>query len=51
MNSITYNETVELADNFSMALWEDKILSYKPDVLVVEFLERYAYKLLDLYKD
>lgn len=51
VNSITYNETVELADNFSMALWEDKILSYNPDVLVVEFLERYAYKLLDLYKD
>ena len=48
---ITYNAKEELADNFSMALWEDKILSYKPDVLVVEFLERYAYKLLDLYKD
>ena len=46
-----YNEKVELFDNFSMAMWEDKILSYKPDVLVVEFLERYAYKLLDLYKD
>lgn len=46
-----YNEKVELFDNFSMKLWEDKILSYNPDVLVVEFVERYAYKLLDLYKD
>lgn len=46
-----YNEKVELFDDFSMKMWEDKILSYNPDVLVVEFLERYAYKLLDLYKD
>lgn len=46
-----YNEKIELFDDFSMKMWEDKILSYKPDVLVVEFLERYAYKLLDLYKD
>lgn len=46
-----YNEKAELFDDFSMEMWEDKILSYKPDVLIVEFVERYAYKLLDLYKD
>ncbi len=46
-----YNEKIELFDNFSMKLWEDKVLSYNPDFLVVEFVERFAYKLLDLYKD
>lgn len=46
-----YNETPDLLDNFSMKLWEDKILSYKPDILVVEFVERHSHKLLDLYKE
>ena len=46
-----YNEKIELFDDFSMKLWEDKVLSYNPDFLVVEFVERFAYKLLDLYKD
>ena len=50
-NLFWYNEKVDLFNNFSMKLWEDKVLSYNPDILIVEFVERYAYKLLDLYKD
>ncbi len=51
VNRYLYNEKVELFVDFSMKLWEDKVLSYNPDILIVEFVERYAYKLLDLYKD
>ena len=46
-----YNKTVELFNKFSMEMWEDRILAYNPDVLVVEIVERYADKLLDLYKE
>lgn len=46
-----YNETVELYNKFSMKMWEGRILSYNPDVLIIEFVERYADKLLDLYKE
>ena len=46
-----YNETAELCDNFSIKLLEKDILDKKPDVLVIEMVERLSFKLLDLYKD
>ena len=46
-----YNKTVEQFNAFSIKNWEDRILSYNPDVLIIEFVERYADKLLDLYKE
>ena len=46
-----YNEKPELCDKFSIKLIEKDILDKKPDVLVVEILERLSFKLLDLYKD
>lgn len=46
-----YNEKDELFNGFCAKLWEEKILKEKPDVLIVEILERYAYKYLELYKD
>ncbi len=51
VKTFVYNSSIENQEKFNAQTFSHQIEEFAPDILVLEFLNRYSYKILDLYKD